>query len=145
MLVLDTDHISVLLWEGTAIADRLVHRLAYAEQDVAVTLISYEEQCRGWLGALNQSRSMADQIDKYRRLERHLAFYGNARVLPFDEVAAARYQTLRKAYRRLGTMDLKLAAVVLVHDATLLSANLSDFSRIEGLRVEDWIHRTGAL
>jgi tRNA(fMet)-specific endonuclease VapC len=35
-------------------------------------------------------------------------------------------------------MDLKIAAIVLAHDATLLSRNLSDFRKVPGLKVEDW-------
>jgi tRNA(fMet)-specific endonuclease VapC len=35
-------------------------------------------------------------------------------------------------------MDLKIAAIVPAHEATLLSRNLADFGQIPGLRVEDW-------
>lgn len=37
------------------------------------------------------------------------------------------------------TMDLKIAATCLVHDATLLTRNLADFKNIPGLRVENWL------
>jgi predicted nucleic acid-binding protein len=36
-------------------------------------------------------------------------------------------------------MDLKIAAVVLARDATLLTRNLSDFRRIDNLKIEDWM------
>jgi predicted nucleic acid-binding protein len=39
---------------------------------------------------------------------------------------------------RIGTMDLKIAAIALANDATLLSRNLPDFAKVPGLRVEDW-------
>jgi predicted nucleic acid-binding protein len=39
---------------------------------------------------------------------------------------------------QIGTMDLKIAAITLTNDATLLSRNLADFGKIPGLRVEDW-------
>jgi tRNA(fMet)-specific endonuclease VapC len=45
---------------------------------------------------------------------------------------------LRQAGIRIGTMDLKIAAIALTHDAMLLSRNLSDFKKVPGLRVEDW-------
>lgn len=35
-------------------------------------------------------------------------------------------------------MDLRIASIVLAHDAALLSANLSDFRKVPGLKVEDW-------
>jgi tRNA(fMet)-specific endonuclease VapC len=35
-------------------------------------------------------------------------------------------------------MDLKIVAIVLAHEATLLSRNLADFGQVSGLRVEDW-------
>jgi tRNA(fMet)-specific endonuclease VapC len=35
-------------------------------------------------------------------------------------------------------MDLKIAAIALIHDALLLSANLRDFQQVPALRVADW-------
>jgi tRNA(fMet)-specific endonuclease VapC len=34
--------------------------------------------------------------------------------------------------------DLKIAAISLANNATLLSRNMQDFRRVPGLRVEDW-------
>ena len=36
-------------------------------------------------------------------------------------------------------MDLRIACIVLAHNATLLTANLRDFRKIPDLRVEDWL------
>jgi tRNA(fMet)-specific endonuclease VapC len=46
---------------------------------------------------------------------------------------------LRHAGVRIGSMDLKIACIVLAHDATLLSRNTSDFSQVPGLRLENWL------
>jgi tRNA(fMet)-specific endonuclease VapC len=35
-------------------------------------------------------------------------------------------------------MDLKIAAIVLTHNATLLIRNQKDFGQIQGLKIEDW-------
>jgi predicted nucleic acid-binding protein len=47
-------------------------------------------------------------------------------------------QDLRRTYPRLGTMDLKIASIALVHRATLLTRNTKDFGQIKNLVIEDW-------
>ena len=64
--------------------------------------------------------------------------YSTINILDFDEEAAAELQRLRSMKIRIGTMDLKIAAIVLVHDATLLTRNLVDFRKVPGLKAEDW-------
>jgi tRNA(fMet)-specific endonuclease VapC len=81
---------------------------------------------------------MAQQITAYGRLLSHLDNYRRIPVLAFDEAAATTFQRLRRSRLRVGTMDLKIAAIVLSRDATLLSRNLGDFSQIPSLHVEDW-------
>jgi predicted nucleic acid-binding protein len=39
---------------------------------------------------------------------------------------------------RIGTMGLKIAAIVLSREATLLFRNLTDFGQVPGLQAEDW-------
>ena len=58
--------------------------------------------------------------------------------LHFDVKAAAQFERLRQARIRIGTMDLKIAAITLSNDAILLTRNLSDFGKIPDLRIEDW-------
>lgn len=48
------------------------------------------------------------------------------------------FQRLKRSRLRIGTMDLKIAAIALVHDATLITRNRADFAKVPGLRVEDW-------
>jgi tRNA(fMet)-specific endonuclease VapC len=43
------------------------------------------------------------------------------------------------AAQRLGTMDLKIAAIAISRSATLLTRNLSDFGKISNLQVENWL------
>ena len=42
----------------------------------------------------------------------------------------------------IGPNDLLIAAHALAHDMTLVSANVSEFSRVPGLRVVDWLSET---
>jgi tRNA(fMet)-specific endonuclease VapC len=137
-LVLDTDHMSLLEW-GSDAAARLRSRLAdHAESDVATTIVNYEEQMRGWMAYLAKARSLAKQVEAYRRLRGHLENYRQIPVLDFDDRAADIYEELRRVCKRIGTMDLKIAAIVLSRDATLLSRNNRDFAKVPGLKLKDW-------
>lgn len=64
-------------------------------------------------------------------------------ILPFDEAAAQRYGELRAeleaAGRRVAEPDLRIAAIALTRDATLVTGNARHFGRIPGLRVENWL------
>ena len=67
-----------------------------------------------------------------------LEVYCGRPLLPFDDAAVAVFQDLWMRRLRIGTMDLKIAAIALANDATLLTRNVSDFGRVPGLQVEDW-------
>ena len=139
MLVLDTDHFSLIERPNNTESLRLRHRLeqAVGEQSVT-TIISYEEQSRGWLAYVARAKSKTEQIDAYGRLARHLDAYRKMVVLDFDELAFEKYVELKREVS-IGTLDLKIAAIALAHDALLLSRNLKDFEQVPGLKVEDWL------
>jgi tRNA(fMet)-specific endonuclease VapC len=80
------------------------------------------------------------QIPAYERLVALFSFFARWKVLPFDKRAADEFMKLREQRIRLGTMDLKIAAIALVNDALLLTANLRDFERVPRLRIENWLN-----
>jgi len=138
MLVLDTDHLAELD-RGSAHGSALLSRLERAGDDVAATIISAEEQLRGWLAQIHRRRDAHEQIEPYRRLMRRMNFFAQWNVLPWDAASADKLIELRRQRIRIGTMDLKIASIVLVHGATLLSRNLRDFRQVPSLQVEDWL------
>lgn len=139
MVVLDTDHITFLERARGAEFERLSGRLETSGQTaVATTIVTYEEQTRGWLSFVAKARTVAKLVEAYGFLLRHLNVYRPIQVLPFDEAAAVQYQNLSRSRVAVGVMDLRIAAIVLVNDATLLTRNLRDFRKVPGLKVEDW-------
>jgi tRNA(fMet)-specific endonuclease VapC len=86
---------------------------------------------------LAKTRILAQQVEAYERLKEFLDRYLKLTVLKFD-AAATEFERPKQARIRIGTMDLKIAAIALAHDATVLTRNIKDFSRVPGLRVEDW-------
>ena len=66
-------------------------------------------------------------------------FFGDWRVAAFDEQAAAMIDGLRKKKVNIGSSDLKIAAIALVNDAVVLTANSRDFEKVPSLRFENWL------
>jgi tRNA(fMet)-specific endonuclease VapC len=141
VIILDTDHINILQNERSKDHVMLVNRMvASSDQTFATTAITVEEQMRGWLALIRRTNDAKRQVSAYERLNGVIDYFSRWSRLPFDIAAADRFEGLRRQKIRIGTMDLKIAAIALVHDALLLSANLRDFEQVPGLRVEDWLH-----
>jgi tRNA(fMet)-specific endonuclease VapC len=139
MVVLDTDHLSLLQRResaGSQILQARLDRLDIGSR--ATTIVTYEEQTRGWMAYMARAKTVAQEIAAYSRLKRHLDDFRTIVVLEFDERAGVEYKHLRRSRVGIGTMDLKIAGICLTHDATLLTKNLSDFGRVTGLKVADW-------
>lgn len=129
-IVLDTDHMSLLEW-GDDGSELLRERLADAgSEDAATTIVSYEEQMRGWMAYVARAKTIGQQVEAYWRLRRQLENYRQIPILDFDDAAATEFQRLRRWRVRIGTMDLKIAAIALSRDALLLSRNLVDFQKV---------------
>ncbi|MFN9673373.1 MAG: type II toxin-antitoxin system VapC family toxin, partial [Microcystis sp.] len=84
MYLLDTDHISILD-RGGQLAQQLLKKLAaITSSEVATTIITYEEQMRGWISYIAKTSSIETQVVAYRRLEKHLANYRTIPIVGFD-------------------------------------------------------------
>jgi tRNA(fMet)-specific endonuclease VapC len=140
MIILDTDVLSLVQRDdspaGLCVRARIVQLPTH--ELVATTIVTYHEQTNGWLAYLAKARSRPQQIYAYSLLEKHLNDYRQARVIPYDRSAADVFDQLRSTHVRMGTMDLRIAAIALTHEALLITRNLKDFSKISNLRLEDW-------
>jgi tRNA(fMet)-specific endonuclease VapC len=138
--LLDTDHISV--WQqqsgpayGALSAQIAQHRPA----DIFLPVISFHEQMLGCHTYITRARTSADLLRGYAMLARLLSDYAKVAVLPFDAAALAVFDNLQTQRVRIGTMDLRIAAIALSRGLTLLTRNLRDFQQVPGLLIEDWM------
>jgi tRNA(fMet)-specific endonuclease VapC len=140
MINLDTDHLTILGYPEdprcAAVAGRM--RLV-GEHGFGTTIVNVEERMRGWLAEINRRREVHQQIAAYERLVNLLSFLRRWTILLFDDRAADQFIQIRKQRIKIATQDLKIASIALVQNALLLSANLRDFRRVPGLRVESWL------
>jgi tRNA(fMet)-specific endonuclease VapC len=138
VIVLDTDVLSIVQRADGPEYDNLVDRLDSAGEEVAVSIVSFEEQMRGWLAFIARAKTANQQIKGYARLHALLEDFSTRPILDFDQPSALEFERLKASRVRIGTMDLKIAAISLAHDALLLSRNLTDFRKVPMLRVDDW-------
>ncbi|ACB54642.1 putative virulence associated protein C (plasmid) [Crocosphaera subtropica ATCC 51142] len=84
--------------------------------------------------------------NKSSRREANLAlyerFFSQYVSLPFDGTAAIIYGRLRATLEAvgqpIGPYDLMIAAISLANNLILVTHNVDEFSRVEGLTIEDW-------
>jgi tRNA(fMet)-specific endonuclease VapC len=138
MILLDTDHLSVLTDQRAAGNAALVRRLELAGEPLGIPIVAVEEQCAGWLAKLHRTRKIHDQIVPYERLAGLFDFLAEWDIISLNEAAADLFARLRRQKIRIGSQDLKIAAIAMTEGALLL-ANLCDFQKVPGLRVENWL------
>lgn len=140
MILLDTDHLTVLRFRSGERCVRLVARMDAAAGEVfGTTIINAAEQLKGWLAAVNRERDVLRQVTAYRELGRLFDFFSGYHIAEFDEASAQRFQDLRQSKIRVGTNDLKIAAIALTTDSLLLTANRQDSEQVPGLRFANWL------
>lgn len=102
------------------------------------TIVSYDEQTRSWLARISRCATQAELIVAYSRLHHHFRRFTEIEILPFDEPAAIQFQQLRSRKIRIGTMDLRIAAIAIANGAVLVTRNVADFGKIVDLTMECW-------
>ena len=135
LFVLDTDTL-VLFQEGHEVVCR--HVLSHPMEELAISVITVEEQLSGWYTLLRRAKSAQKLASAYQRLADSILLLSQFRILSFTESAIAEFQQLKT--RKLGVkhMDIRIAAIARDHAGTLVTRNLRDFQRIPGLAIEDW-------
>jgi tRNA(fMet)-specific endonuclease VapC len=139
MILLDTDHLSVVLEERDARCLPLQQRLEKSHDDVALPVVGIEEQLRSWLAVIHRVTDPHQQIGPYLRLKKVFMHLRDWDIVEWNASAADHFASLKFLRRRIGPQDLKIACIALANDALLLSANLRDFEQVPGLRVESWL------
>ena len=112
---------------------RVAAQITAAGEDTVCTSIIVAAELR--YGAIkSNSAKLAERIDM---------ILSALEILPLETPADQQYASIRHHLTRQGTPigpnDLMIAAHALAHDLTVITANLGEFSRVPGLKVENWL------
>ena len=135
--ILDTDHVSLIL-RGD---DRLRTRVL-SESDVCTTVITFQEVFNGWTTRINEAKSGEDFVELYNRLSRSIEYFKQVEILNFDREADLVFRSLLQQNPPLRKVrlqrDMRIAAIAIAQDATVITRNYRDFSQVPGLKIMDW-------
>ena len=133
MFLFDTDTLSHVLRREPS-PSLLVRLAAVSPEEQFTTAITVGEMV---YGAERSSRR------EYLLGQFEMRLWPMLHILPFDRRAGETYGSLRAQLEHAGTPlaepDLRIAAIALTHDLTVVTGNVRHFSRVAGLRVENWI------
>lgn len=127
--LLDTDTCIYALKQNPAVLNRL---LTQSREEIALSVISEAE--------LRTGAAKSDSAAKTLRLVEN--FLRPLSILEFTSDDASAYAQVRAKLERTGTpigpLDTLIAAQAVARKLVLVSNNLREFSRIAGLRLENW-------
>jgi len=133
--ILDTDHLSLFQREHPLVMQRVN---ATDPQKMAVTTITLEEQIYGRLNQIRRATSAESLVSAYAKLRYTWDFFSTINLLDFTQEAGDCYAELVRQRIRVGTQDLKIAAIALSVKGIVVTRNQRDFARVPGLELADW-------
>ncbi|OQY47801.1 MAG: nucleic acid-binding protein [Anaerolineaceae bacterium 4572_78] len=135
LYILDTDHVTFLEHKHPKV---IKHAVDIGNDSLAITIITVEEQIRGRFSTIRRLTKTAKIVRAYHDLLDTLSFLCKFQVIPFDQAAYEQFSMLRQQKIRIGTMDLRIGAIALAHQAIVVTRNQRDFGQIPNVRLKDW-------
>jgi tRNA(fMet)-specific endonuclease VapC len=127
--LLDADTVSYALRGQGQVAARI---LQHPPSDVCISSITLAEL--GFGAEVKKSQKLRQAIRR---------FVGEVTVLPFDQTAAERFAVIAAALATaggpIGALDTLVAAHAMSLGLTVVTNNTRHFSRVPGLKVENWL------
>lgn len=138
MNAFDADVLTEVLG-GHPVFSRRAAEIPVHEQAVPVVVI--EEILRGRLNSIRQAEAGKSKVSlerAYDLFEETLTAFRQVTILSYSSEADLLYLQWRKEKLRVGTHDLRIAAICVARSAKLITRNRRDFERVPGLSLEVW-------
>lgn len=134
--ILDTDHVSLILGNHPQVTTTA------AKYSISVSVITVQELFNGWIGRINDPAFSNDLPMLYNRLWTTTKFLQTVEILDFTQDADACLKQLLRENSSLRKnrlhRDMRIAAIALSLNATVVTRNQKDFGQVPGLTIADW-------
>lgn len=136
--IMDTDHLSLYERGHPKVCNRIIGMRQYSSDTLFTTVVSLEEQYAGRIAQIRKASKPEALVIAYEKLKQIFTLFSDLDILEYDLKADEHFREFRKAGIRIGTLDLRIAAITLTKGGILLSRNLKDFEKVPGLIIQDW-------
>lgn len=132
MYMLDTDICIYIIKQKPK--NVLDHFERLQQGDICISAIAFAELVNG----AKKSQRIEENMARLNELAELLV------IAPFDQEAAIAYGDVRSALEKKGNIiggnDLLIASHALILDCILVTNNEKEFSRVDGLKIENWVN-----
>jgi tRNA(fMet)-specific endonuclease VapC len=108
--IFDTDHATLFQQGNPQIVQRVS---AVNSKDISITIVTFEEQMYGRLNRIRRAKSEDEVISAYASLRKTINYLTDFELLDFDRDAQHYYMEFLRQKIRVGTQDLRIAAIAL--------------------------------
>jgi tRNA(fMet)-specific endonuclease VapC len=136
VFILDTDVITHDQHAHSVLSARVRNT---PRENLFTTLVTVEEQLKGRLAYIHRYRNHPLRLAQGQHaLVRTIYYFARRNILSVSEEAEVLVRQLRQQRIRIGSQDLRIAALALLHGFTVVTSNVRDFSQVPNLSVVDW-------
>jgi tRNA(fMet)-specific endonuclease VapC len=140
LFILDTDHVSLVLHGNPKILAVIANNKN--KVDICTSIITAQELFNGWVVRINNTQPLDDLVKLYSEFHQSIDYLRKTDILGFNDVADLRFRQLlqENPFLRKARLqkDMRIAAIALSLEATVVTRNRRDFEQIPGLNIEDW-------
>ena len=126
--MLDTDTVSFIVKKNSSVIRNLIK---HEDDEICISAITYAELFYG-----------LEKRGSERLFSEISSVIGKLSIIAFDDSQSELYGKIRFKLEQSGTplgdMDILIAAAAMQTGAVLVSHNKNHFSRIKGIKIEDW-------
>jgi tRNA(fMet)-specific endonuclease VapC len=132
--MLDTNICAFIMRERPASVLERLQEVAESQHQIVISVITYYEMLLGTVGR-NASPRHAGLVEAFAaRL---------SAILPWEGAAAVEATRIKQDLAAKGTLiggnDIMIAGHALAAECVLVTNNVREFARVDGLRIENWV------